>query len=124
MSSKKHRAVVACTGLVCAVFLFAEDALGQGMHWRPGADQVAALEKGLVLPPGAGKLNSYARHYWGENTPGGKLIRGEFLGGMPASGTYISTIAVLPAPGGGCKFLDVSFVVATGKSSVKCHDKG
>jgi hypothetical protein len=88
-------------------------------NWSPNSDQIARLEKKLVLPPGTRPLRAYARYYWGTTEKGVKVIRGGLVLERQL-GIHIVEQAPSVNPDQGCRAVSVWYEPARDKVSAQC----
>jgi hypothetical protein len=111
------------TLIVLAIFLGAFQPTSAAEVWSPQPDQIAHLEKRLVLPPGARPLGEYGRYYWGTTDKGKKVIRGELNFGQPI-GVHIVDQPPLGPTDQGCRRVYVWYELAKDKLSIQCDGVG
>src|SRR4051812_12266548 len=104
-------------------FLAVAASYAADLKWRPKAEQVARLEKKLLLPAGAASLNKYGRYYWGETTRNGKVIYGSLLS---LGGRKPGLVIADRPPGdrimdGGCGVISVIYDLSKDSVSAQCN---
>jgi hypothetical protein len=95
--------------------------------WTPARADVARLERTIVLPAKAERLEAYARYYTGEIIQGHKLIRGDYLSGGPPfaakPGVYFRKGSAVAD--GGCSVITVYYDPAIHSfASIECNGYG
>jgi hypothetical protein len=100
--------------------------------WTPNPEQIARLERGLVLPDGAHPLTDYARYYWGTTVNGVPMIQGQLIWGdeirrgvllADKKADHIVHIVkgpVLTPTDMGCNLVYVSFDLQQKKATAMC----
>ena len=107
--------------LLLVLLLIAMPVRAAAANWTPKTDQIARLEKKLVLPPGASPLPKYGRYYWGETSKNGKVIYGTLsLDRKPGLrvGTRRPTDYILD---GGCNFVSVAYDLSKDRVTAWCN---
>ena len=109
--------------LLSLLFGLSQLAIAADAGWSPKADQIARLEKKLVLPPGTRRLGDYGRYYWGTTEKGAKVIRGELDFGQPL-GIHIVDQPPRGPTDQGCNRIYIWYELAKDKVSAQCDGVG
>ena len=88
--------------------------------WTPNAQQIAHVEKILVLPSGTHPLAGYARYYWGITIKGTRLVRGALVFGGKM-GIHLTAGPVRESKTDqGCNLIYVSYDPSTDRATASC----
>jgi hypothetical protein len=106
------------------VLLIATPAWAADGNWTPNSDQIARLEKKLVLPPGARALADYSRLYWGTTERGDQIIGGALVYGRQLGIHLMKQPIRQSITDQGCNWIFVRFDLAKDKVTANCDGVG